>query len=203
LADDLTDALKAARTPKQIREDLKASIAGETHEYTDMYPGMAKTARTEGFIRGRPDIDETIRRLKAFADAGADCLYSPGIKTREHIEATVKAVGAKAINFLLTNGGKMQDYWGVGKATGPLLPMIAVPTTAGTGSETQSYALIADASTHTKMETRRAISPVRLRLIFCWSTLVKAVSLPVCCSRHGATAQPRRYQNSVIARRVP
>ena len=58
------------------------------------------TARTEGFIRGRPDIDETIRRLKAFADAGADCLYSPGIKTREHIEATVKAVGSRAINFL-------------------------------------------------------------------------------------------------------
>jgi len=58
------------------------------------------TARTEGFIRGRPDIDETIRRLKAFADAGADCLYSPGIKSREHIEATVRAVGGKAINFL-------------------------------------------------------------------------------------------------------
>jgi 2-methylisocitrate lyase-like PEP mutase family enzyme len=58
------------------------------------------TARTEGFIRGRPDLDETIRRLKAFADAGADCLYSPGIKTREHIEATVKAVAPKAINFL-------------------------------------------------------------------------------------------------------
>jgi 2-methylisocitrate lyase-like PEP mutase family enzyme len=58
------------------------------------------TARTEGFIRGRPDLDETIRRLKAFADAGADCLYSPGIKTREQIEATVKAVAPKAINFL-------------------------------------------------------------------------------------------------------
>ena len=59
-----------------------------------------RTARAEGFIRGRPDIDDIIRRLKAFADAGADCLYSPGIKTREHIEATVKAVGGKAINFL-------------------------------------------------------------------------------------------------------
>ena len=58
------------------------------------------TARSEGFIRGRPDLDETIRRLKAFADAGADCLYSPGIKTREQIEATVKAVAPKAINFL-------------------------------------------------------------------------------------------------------
>ena len=62
--------------------------------------GVVLTARTEGFIRGRPDIEETIRRLKAFADAGADCLYSPGIKTREHIAATVKAVGGKAINFL-------------------------------------------------------------------------------------------------------
>ena len=58
------------------------------------------TARSEGFIRGRPDLDETIRRLKAFADAGADCLYSPGIKTREQIEATVKAVAPKPINFL-------------------------------------------------------------------------------------------------------
>ena len=62
--------------------------------------GVVFTARTEGFIRGRPDLEETIRRLKAFADAGADCLYSPGIKTREQIAATVKAVGGKAINFL-------------------------------------------------------------------------------------------------------
>ncbi len=48
---------------------------------------------------------------------------------------------AKGINFLYTNGGHMKDYWGVGKAREPMLPMIAVPTTAGTGSETQSFAL--------------------------------------------------------------
>jgi alcohol dehydrogenase len=58
---------------------------------------------------------------------------------------------AKGCNFLLTNGGRMQDYWGVGKATKPMLPLIAVPTTAGTGSECQSYALIADEDTHQKM----------------------------------------------------
>jgi alcohol dehydrogenase len=58
---------------------------------------------------------------------------------------------AKAINFLLTNGGKMQDYQGYGKAARPMLPMIGVPTTAGTGSEAQSYALISDAQTHVKM----------------------------------------------------
>jgi alcohol dehydrogenase len=58
---------------------------------------------------------------------------------------------AKGINFLLTNGGRMQDYWGWGKAEKPMLPMIGIPTTAGTGSEAQSYALISDAATHTKM----------------------------------------------------
>src|SRR5688500_18877183 len=58
---------------------------------------------------------------------------------------------AKGINFLLTNGGKMQDYWGTNKAAKPLLPMIAIPTTTGTGSEAQSYALITDPETHQKM----------------------------------------------------
>jgi alcohol dehydrogenase len=58
---------------------------------------------------------------------------------------------AKGINFLLTNGGRMADYKGFGKATRPMLPSIGVPTTAGTGSEAQSYALIADESTHMKM----------------------------------------------------
>lgn len=58
---------------------------------------------------------------------------------------------AKGINFLYTNGGQIKDYWGVGKATKPMLPMIAIPTTAGTGSETQSFALISDEVTHVKM----------------------------------------------------
>ena len=58
---------------------------------------------------------------------------------------------AKGINFLLTNGGQMADYLGYGKAKQPLLPMIAIPTTAGTGSEAQTYALISDSQTHFKM----------------------------------------------------
>lgn len=58
---------------------------------------------------------------------------------------------AKGINFILSNGGQMQDYWGIDKATRPMLPLIAVPTTAGTGSEMQSFALISDATTRVKM----------------------------------------------------
>ncbi len=58
---------------------------------------------------------------------------------------------AKGINFLLTNGGTIADYRGYGKASKPMLPMLAVPTTAGTGSEAQSYAVLSDAETHVKM----------------------------------------------------
>ncbi|MEK7782184.1 MAG: iron-containing alcohol dehydrogenase [Verrucomicrobiota bacterium] len=58
---------------------------------------------------------------------------------------------AKGCNFILTNGGQMKDYWGVGKATKPMLPFVAIPTTAGTGSEMQCAALIADEVTHQKM----------------------------------------------------
>ncbi|MGE3276508.1 MAG: isocitrate lyase/phosphoenolpyruvate mutase family protein [Vicinamibacterales bacterium] len=62
--------------------------------------GVLLTARTEGFICGRPDLDETVRRLAAFAEAGADCLYAPGIRTREEIETIVQAVAPKPVNVL-------------------------------------------------------------------------------------------------------
>ncbi|MEX2579651.1 MAG: iron-containing alcohol dehydrogenase [Verrucomicrobiales bacterium] len=72
---------------------------------------------------------------------------------------------AKGCNFILTNGGRMQDYQGINRATKPMLPLIAVPTTSGTGSECQSFALIADAETHAKMacgDTKAAAAVVIL-----------------------------------------
>lgn len=74
------------------------------------------TGRSEGFIRGRPDLDETIRRLEAYAAAGADCLYAPGIKSREQIAAVVKAVAPKPVNFLMATATDLtlSDLAGLG-----------------------------------------------------------------------------------------
>jgi alcohol dehydrogenase len=110
----------------------------------------------------------------------ADCLQQSNVEvflfddveenpTNQHVEAgaafarplnidLIVSVGggsamdcAKGVNFLLTNGGHMRDYKGFGKAHKPMLSSIGIPTTAGTGSEAQSYALIADDETHMKM----------------------------------------------------
>ena len=72
---------------------------------------------------------------------------------------------AKGINFLLTNGGRMQDYVGYGRARRPLLPMMGIPTTAGTGSEAQSYALVSDERTHAKMACGDPSAAFRLALL--------------------------------------
>ncbi len=121
---------------------------------------------------GIVQVGHTQRGVDALATAGIETQLFSGVAenpTTEHVDAGLAVakdfcpdliVGlgggssmdcAKGINFLYACGGQMRDYWGVGKATGPMLPMIAIPTTAGTGSETQSFALIADAQTHQKM----------------------------------------------------
>jgi alcohol dehydrogenase len=117
-------------------------------------------------------VGHATRGIVSLEDAGIAVTLFDGVEenpTTDHVEAGLAVakqsqpdliVGlgggssmdcAKGINFLYSCGGRMQDYWGEGKATGPMLPMIAIPTTAGTGSETQSYALVADAKTHVKM----------------------------------------------------
>jgi 2-methylisocitrate lyase-like PEP mutase family enzyme len=63
------------------------------------------TARAENFINGRPDLADTVRRLEAFAAAGADVLYAPGLKSRAHIEAVVKAVAPKPVNVVMGLSG--------------------------------------------------------------------------------------------------
>jgi alcohol dehydrogenase len=94
-------------------------------------------------VRENPTTRDVDACVTAARDAGADLLV--GLGGGSSIDT------AKGVNFLLTNGGVMRDYWGVGKAKRDMLPLIAVPTTAGTGSEVQSFALIADDETHQKM----------------------------------------------------
>ena len=65
--------------------------------------GVVLTGRSEGFVAGRPDIDETIRRLRAYSDAGADCLYAPRIDKVEQITAIVAAVAPKPVNLLINS----------------------------------------------------------------------------------------------------
>ena len=74
------------------------------------------TGRAECFLVGRPDLDETIRRLKAYAAAGADCLYAPGIRAREQIAAVVQAAAPKPVNFLMPGalGFTVADVAGLG-----------------------------------------------------------------------------------------
>ena len=112
------------------------------------------------------------RALSLLREAGLDATVFDGVEenpTTKHVAIGLEiaremqidllvAVGggssmdcAKGINFLYTNGGRMADYKGHGKATKPMLPSIGVPTTSGTGSEAQSFALIADERTHMKM----------------------------------------------------
>ena len=63
--------------------------------------GVVLTGRSEGFVCGRPDIDETIRRLRAYAEAGADCLYAPRLDNLDHVVAIVEAVSPKPVNLLI------------------------------------------------------------------------------------------------------
>src|SRR5438876_3162227 len=94
-------------------------------------------------VRENPTTRDVDRCLQVAKSAGIDTIV--GLGGGSSMDT------AKGCNFLLTNGGRVQDYWGVGKAARPMLPFIAIPTTAGTGSECQSAALIADEHTHQKM----------------------------------------------------
>jgi methylisocitrate lyase len=76
-------------------------IAAARRAIDDSGTGVVLTGRSEGFVVGRPDIDETIRRLQAYAEAGADCLYAPRLDQVAHVEAIVAAVAPKPVNLLI------------------------------------------------------------------------------------------------------
>jgi alcohol dehydrogenase len=107
---------------------------------------------------------------------------------------------AKGCNFILTNGGRMKDYWGIGKARLPMLPLIAIPTTGGTGSECQSFALITDEETHQKMACGDPKAAARIAILDPALTLSQPPHVTACS---GIDAIAHAVETAVTRRRTP
>ncbi len=122
-------------------------------------PGLRSAGHPDRAARILAEAGVAVRLFDGVHENPSDRDVGAGVEAaRAHGTDGLVAVGggsamdcAKGVNFLLTNGGRMSDYRGHGKATKPMLPSVGVPTTSGTGSEAQSYALITDESSHLKM----------------------------------------------------
>jgi alcohol dehydrogenase len=107
---------------------------------------------------------------------------------------------AKGCNFILTNGGQMKDYLGIGRATRPMLPLLAIPTTGGTGSECQSFALITDEQTHQKMACGDPKAAARIALLDPTLTLSQPARVTACT---GIDALAHALETLVTKPRTP
>jgi alcohol dehydrogenase len=137
----------------------RAGRLGATRALVVSDPGVAATGyvdRAEALLQGAGIAVVRFHDFDANPDsrmveAGRVCAAASSADLIVAIGGGSSLDCAKGINFVCTNGGHIRDYRGYGKASRPMLPMIAVPTTAGTGSDAQSYAIISDADTHAKM----------------------------------------------------
>jgi 2-methylisocitrate lyase-like PEP mutase family enzyme len=112
----IEDATGNPAAPLYPLDDAVARMKVARKAIDDSGQDVLLVGRAEGFLVGKPDLDETIRRLKAYSAAGADCLYAPLIKTREQIEKMVQAVSPKPLNFLnsASFGFSVDDLAGMG-----------------------------------------------------------------------------------------
>lgn len=143
-------------------------------------------------VRENPDTECVDECLKVARDFRPDVIV--GLGGGSSMDT------AKGCNFLLTNGGRMQDYWGVGKATRPMLPFVAIPTTAGTGSECQSAALISDATTHQKMACLDPKAAAYVALLDPELTVSQPAGVTACT---GIDAVAHAVETAVTAKRNP
>jgi 2-methylisocitrate lyase-like PEP mutase family enzyme len=97
----IEDSTGSASDPIRPLDEALTRLRAARAAIDEGRSGTLLVGRAENFIWGRPDLDDTIRRLKAYSDAGADCLYAPGIKTEAEITAIVKAVAPKPVNLLI------------------------------------------------------------------------------------------------------
>ncbi|MBI1901656.1 MAG: iron-containing alcohol dehydrogenase [Planctomycetia bacterium] len=131
--------------------------AGHTPRAVALLQAAGLTVRVFSDLVENPTTDDVERGLAVAKEFQPDVLI--GLGGGSSMDC------AKGINFLYTNGGRIQDYWGSGKAKRPLLPLIGVPTTAGTGSEAQSFALISDPKSHVKMACGDKKAACRIALL--------------------------------------
>jgi 2-methylisocitrate lyase-like PEP mutase family enzyme len=97
----IEDSTGDANAPLRSIEDAVVRMRAARAAIDEAGGEVLLVGRAENFFAGKPDLDDAIRRLKAYAEAGADCLYAPGIKTREEIAAVVAAVAPKPVNLLV------------------------------------------------------------------------------------------------------
>jgi alcohol dehydrogenase len=153
--------------------ELASSLEGAKRFLVVSDPGVVAAGHTQRGLEALHSAGYETQLFSAFAENPNTDHVNAGVAVAKDFrpDAIIGLGGgssmdcAKGVNFIYSCGGTMQDYWGVGKATGPLLPMIAVPTTAGTGSETQSFALISDAETHVKMACGDKRAAFRIALL--------------------------------------
>ncbi|HEV3138002.1 MAG TPA: iron-containing alcohol dehydrogenase [Pirellulales bacterium] len=156
--------------------DLLGALAGELGARRALLvsdPGIVRAGHTERGLAALRKAGIETQLFDGVAENPSTDNVEAGVAfARRHDPELIVGLGggssmdcAKGINFVYSNGGRMQDYAGVGKATREMLPMIAVPTTAGTGSETQSFALISDAKTHVKMACGDKKASFRIALL--------------------------------------
>jgi alcohol dehydrogenase len=162
----------------------------ETAERSLREAGIACAVYDE--VRPNPTSDD-VDRCTAFArPQGVDLLV--GLGGGSSMDC------ARATNFLLTNGGRIHDYKGVGRAARPMLPLIAVPTTAGTGSEAQSFAVIADSATHLKMACGDVKAAARVAILDPLLTLTMPRTVTAAT---GIDAMTHALESWVTSRRTP
>jgi alcohol dehydrogenase len=143
-------------------------------------------------VRENPTTSDVDRCVEAARAAKSDTLI--GLGGGSSMDT------AKGCNFILTNGGRMQDYLGVGRATKPMLPFIAIPTTAGTGSECQCAALIADEQTHQKMACLDPKAAARIAILDPALTLSQPARVTACT---GIDAIAHAVETAVTRKRNP
>jgi alcohol dehydrogenase len=143
-------------------------------------------------VRENPTTLDVARCVEVAKAAGIDAII--GLGGGSSMDT------AKGANFLLTNGGEMKEYWGIGKATRAMLPLIAIPTTAGTGSECQSFALISDETTHQKMACGDPKAAARVAILDPLLTVSQPERVTACT---GIDALAHAVETAVTRKRTP